>query len=562
MIRFALVFSLMTVPLAAPVAAQSLLIDPTAERPGRWISIPRENAPATIIEAPTSGPLITTERAPSVVMVAPEAAPIISPPRAAPDTRPVRRPAQELAQDVSAPAIAAEVVAALAVPALVAVDEAPLVEVTPVVEVSVVPAPTPLMVPMLDAVPDTPPAPAPIEDVAVTSPDPAPETVPLSVAPLETTTSVAEDPAAMAETLAALLAAQARQIVIAGPRALPQTSPEIGELLPPDAAPTPIAPLDQSEPSARLDVGPVLDPEALAAIEDVLQSLAADAARTRAPNAPAPMFVLSVAAPQVTVVPVSAVLLPGMARYVVSAVPPSAAVMPALERAPILPRLSPSGPAAMELVAALAAVQTTRLSAVVLPDLSPAPGGVPTVTLAAAPGLDLFPFSALPPSALPGGPEAFTRIIAPRPPLAAANAAVSITGPDMAPLRVRAPLTSVMPAPGEAPIDPNRAPELPAPDASAIARMMDDAQICWRLADLSVEAQWARVSVDVALDEWNMPSAASITFTGFAHVVSGAAEEAFRAAHSALIGCAMASENTPATTSTTLLFDRNGVHLR
>ncbi len=259
---------------------------------------------------------------------------------------------------------------------------------------------------------------------------------------------------------------------------------------------------------------------------------------------------------------ISAVLLPDVMRFVASAVPPRGSSMPALERAPILPNLRPSGPVVLDAMGAFEVAPSVSVSAVLIPDVTRGPAPVVSLMMVATPALDPFPFSALPPSALPNAPEALTRTTAPHTPFAVVNAAVEITGPDMAPMRVLPMIAPARPLVVEPPMDPDAAPEMPLPDAGAIARLIEDAQICWGMADLPVEAQWAEVSVDVALDEWNMPSAASITFTGFAHVASGAAEDAYRAAHSALTGCAMASEHTPATAAATLLFDRNGVHLR
>ena len=103
---------------------------------------------------------------------------------------------------------------------------------------------------------------------------------------------------------------------------------------------------------------------------------------------------------------------------------------------------------------------------------------------------------------------------------------------------------------------------LPEPDGLALARMVEDALICWRMAGLDAEARWARLSVDVALDETNRPAGASIRLTGFAHTVSGAAETAYRAAHAALMGCAEATENAPVTASATLVFDHSGVRVQ
>jgi len=258
----------------------------------------------------------------------------------------------------------------------------------------------------------------------------------------------------------------------------------------------------------------------------------------------------------------SAVLLPASSNGSRPLVQPVAFNAPPLEDTPILPRLRPSGPVVQDGVALLGAARPATLSAVLLPRAAPQPIQSPRLIRAAAPALDPFPLSALPPSSLPGGPDSLDRTTQPPQPLAEAHAAVVIIGSGTAPARVLPPIAPTLPAPEAAPIAPDAPIQLPAPDSAALARMMDEALICWRFADLSPEAQWARLSVDVALDQTNMPSASSIRLTGFAQVVSSAAEDAYRAAHAALVGCAEASANAPATTPATLLFDRNGVRLQ
>ncbi|OAN84361.1 hypothetical protein A8B78_07195, partial [Jannaschia sp. EhC01] len=286
--------------------------------------------------------------------------------------------------------------------------------------------------------------------------------------------------------------------------------------------------------------------------------------RVLTPPSVAPMLTMAFApvARAEAPAPMSAVMLPVQGPATRPVVQPVAFIMPPLESSPILPRLHPSGPAAQDAVAQLASARTAPLSAVLLP--SPAGQAVPVLRLArtAPPARDPFPFSALPPSELPVGPESLTRAIQPPPPFVEANAAVLAGQPSVIPVRMPAILPSATPSFDVPVADPDAAVELPAPDPGAVARMVDDVTICWRLAEMGMEAQWARLSVDVALDETNMPSAESIRLTGFARVLSGAAEEAYRAAHAALMGCAAATPAAPATTSTTLVFDRSGVRLQ
>ncbi len=571
--------------LAVPASAQTAPIDPIGERPGRWLSIPREGASSQVLEAPSLRQETTPGQAPTVILVAPEVAPVlaapeaapliatplianpelvplvttpeaatvlkspetaplIEPPRGAPDTRPTPRPpslevadgtaAPELDAPEAASEIAAEVAGVVAVP----VANRPPANGEAEVEVLAVPALAPLVSPPLQVAPQVHPAPVEAGANGAAYPSSRPQ-----------------DAASMAEALAARIAAEAQQIVIGGPREISLTSPDSGELLPPlglhDAGVSLLERVEPTRPSAVIDV----DPAAEAIFDDLIE----EALQIRAPT---PLFAVSVAAPLAQPVRASAVRLPDMARYETSAVAPRGVAAPSVERTPILPNLHPSGPTAMGTLTVPMVAPPTRVSAVLVPGTFHAPVQVPDLTLATAPRPEMFPYSALPPSSLPEGPDVLSRMMTSSVPFSEASVAVSVTGSDMAPARILPFATLVRPLESDPPRNPGAIRALPTPDAGAIARLIADAQICWRMADLSVEARWAEVSVDVALDEWNMLSARSITLTGFARVVSGAAEDAYRAAHSALMGCAMASEHAPATAATTLLFDRNGVHLR
>ncbi|ABD53891.1 hypothetical protein [Jannaschia sp. CCS1] len=433
MIRFALLFSV----LAAPAVAQTAPDD----RPGRWIAAPAPQG--DVLQAPASGPLITTEPAPHIVLTPPEPASVMVAPAAAPDTQPVPRPdATAIAEPVPAQVVAElQTDPVLADRALV---DPPLVD--------------PALIARIEAI---------VSDEVL-------------------------DPQAEA----------------------PHSG---GAAQPPDVPPMLTVAF---RPSAPSDL-PVR------ATEDLLPAPPPDSGRDAQP------------VPQ-----------------------PVAVLMPPLETTPILPRLSPSGPAAQDIVTTFPPSQAARLSAVLLP--SPVTPTAPPLHLARAPApvRDPFPMSALPPSALPEGPDTLGRLIQPLRPLPEANAAVLIGQPSVIPARLPVPTPSFTPSADRPALDPEAPIILPEPDARALARMMEDAMICWRMADLDTEAGWARLSVDVALDETNRPSAASIRLTGFAHTVSGAAESAYRAAHAALTGCAEATESAPATASATLVFDRSGVRLQ
>ncbi|GAB5448798.1 hypothetical protein [Gymnodinialimonas sp.] len=541
MIRFVFQYCVIFAALATPAAAQTALSD----RPGMWISVPQSQAPVVaapetrgvVLEAPSAGPLITGTSAPRVLLTPPEPALVTAPP-SAPDTRPVPRPSDLIAVGaVEAPAPEATEVAVVALePVAVAELPAPVEAVAPAPVGTVAVAPA--------AVDPEPVAPTTIE-VAAALPVPSP--VAPSARPVprpETAATVA-----LAEALAAQIAAEAHAIMVAAPRELPRAD---------GVAPSEVLALnlDQGEASPQQPVQPSAVP--------------APAARTPAPvrelTPPSvePMVAMAFARTVRAQEPaaMSAVLLPAPAPLSRPVAQPVAFVMPPLERAPILPRLHPSGPAALEAVPHFAAVRTAPLSAVLLPSVAARSAPVPRLARAPAPAHDLFPMSALPPSELPPGPASLTRTIQPPFPFAEANAAVLTGQPTIIPVRMPVLLPSTTPAFDTPVTDPDAAVELPAPDAGAIARMMDDAMICWRMANLGPEAQWARLSVDVALDETNMPSAQSIRLTGFARVVSGAAEDAYRAAHAALMGCAEATAYEPVTASTTLVFDRSGVRLQ
>lgn len=467
-------------------------------------------AQTSLTEQP--GGLITVPRTETLVMQAPASGPLIMS---------VRSPVVEL----SAPEIVTLIAPPQVAPSTRPVPRPRALEVAEVAEV---------VVEAIEVVADVAvevPVEAPVIVVAAAAPSVRPMPRPQTDAAV-----------AMAEALAAQIAADARAIMASAPRAVPIS--------------TSIAPEDTLAP-----VQEILIPEVSAReIAPVVQVLP----RSLTPPAVIPALTAALSPVPLSIEPaaMAAVLLPASAARARPAVLPVAFNAPPLERAPILPRLRPSGPATLDFVAAFGVARTATLSAVLVPSIATDAPRVPRLARALAPAFDRFPLSALPPASLEAGPDSMTRAIQPPRPFAEANAAVLIGTASVIPARLPMPDPSPMPSFDGPPLDPEAAIVLPEPDASALARMMDDAMICWRMADLSVEAQWARVSVDVALDETNMPSAQSIRLTGFAHVVSGAAENAYRAAHSALVGCAEASENAPATTSTTLLFDRSGVRLQ
>lgn len=259
------------------------------------------------------------------------------------------------------------------------------------------------------------------------------------------------------------------------------------------------------------------------------------------------------------------VTLPDVAPVTLSGVPPVAAVRPVLEPAPIVPRPIPPSPEVGAVEGALEAPQLQPLSALVIPSLGAQPAVLARVERLPEPSFARPTISTVARRVFGPGPESLTEVRAPAVPMVLATeagAAVQLGSPLGLPLRVAliAPLQAPM-RDGPIAID-NPVRVLPTPDTSAVARMISSAEICWELAELPAEARWAEVSVDVALDQTNMPSEGSIRLTGFAGVVSGAAEIAYRAAVDSLTGCAEATDNRPATMDVTLVFDRRGVRLQ
>ncbi|QXT39330.1 hypothetical protein [Gymnodinialimonas ceratoperidinii] len=378
-------------------------------------------------------------------------------------------------------------------------------------------------------VPGIRPVPRPTEIAAV---DPAPE----EAAPAQITETAptplpqAAETLAVAEAIAADLAAQARTIAIAAPREVPGA-----EGIAPDEA------IARTDPAAS-EI-PAYSPVAPAVVPAL--SVASWAETPPSPVRAGAAVLRIDAGPRARALP-----------------QPVAFVMSPPDQAPILPRLTPSGPVASARVAALAAPEAPAGSTHLQPYAPDRPTRLPRLRRLASPAFDPFPRSALPPPVLGEAPDTLLRAIQPPRPFAGNNSAVVFGEASVIPARLPVLPAPVTPA-REAPVsDPDAAVTLPEPDRAALARMVNDATICWRLADMSVEAQWARLSVDVALDETNMPASQSIRLTGFAHAVSNAAEDAYRAAQSALVACAEATDNLPATAAATLVFDRNGVRLR
>ncbi len=340
----------------------------------------------------------------------------------------------------------------------------------------------------------------------------------------------------------------------------PLADPEAG-LAPtgPRPVPRPIAAIPEG-PGGDLTGGvePALAPEQIA---DVVAPVIAVARAELQP--PLVLARVAVSAMPVTARPaaMAAVMLPDTPTTPRPLLQPASVATPRHDLAPVLSRPLPPAPAALDRMIALNAAPQAARSAVLLPGAT-APIPQPRLYRVAAPRHDPFPSSALPPGALPEGPDSLDRTTQPLPPTIEPMASVLLSPPMAAPARP-APLPAPpLPARDPAPTDPEAPVVLPAPDPLAIARMIEDAQICWSMARLSPEARWAVLSVDVSLDETNMPSARSIRLTGFGRVLSGVAEDAFRAAEGALTGCAAATAAEPATTGTTLVFDRDGVRLR
>ncbi len=520
--RSALMVSLMA--SVSPLAAQTALND----RPGMWISVQpaASDTEAQTLTAPEAAPLITAEPSGGVVLDAtgggsgvilehPSIAAISEETPAAPSTRPTPRPDGLVVAAAPNPEIALEEVPEQQT-LFIAIDAA-------------YSGPRPRQRPREVAEPVAPQAEAllvPNTEIVEEAAAPAPaEASPIDIAGVEI-----DEAAALAAELAALLASDAHDIMAAAPLVAADTVPALDDLTP----------------------------------EDIVVASAFAASEATPPQAPIPTAVQAVAVLSSRNQPaaLSAVLLPGASAGARPTVQPAAFLVPREDRAPILSRPLPEGPLAQENVTAPEVELPASLAAVLMPGPTTVPGRAEGLSFAALPLPDMFPYSALPPELLPNGPDAQARAIPPVAPVPEAMAAVLMTDPRPAPPQLAPLALPDMPVSDALPLDPDAAPELPAPDASALARMIADAEICWQYADLAAEAGWARLSVSVALDEMNMPSAQSIQLTGFAHVMSSSAAEAFEAARGALIGCAEASGSEPATRPATLLFDRNGVRLR
>ncbi|MEX3016500.1 hypothetical protein [Gymnodinialimonas hymeniacidonis] len=520
--RSAIVFSLMA--SVSPLAAQTALND----RPGMWISVQPE-APASqpeILTAPDSAPLIAAAPSGGVVLDATGSAsgvilehPAIAAPAetaAAPSTRPTPRPdTLAVVADVIDPEPEEDQDVAIIVDAAYS-GPRPQQRPREVEEVMEPPAE--------ESVPPV------VEEAAVIAVDPTPEVAPVEDPAPQVAGVEIDDAAALAAELAAMLADDAHDIMAAAPFVSADTVPDLATLAP----------------------------------EDIVVASAFAAAEAQPRLAPTPTALHAVAAmsPRNQPASLSAVLLPGTSTGARPTVQPAAFLVPREDPAPVLSRPLPEGPSAQEEVAAPEATAPATLAAVLMPGPSPAPDRAEGLSFAAQPAPDMFPYSALPPELLPNAPDAQARSVPPTAPAPEAMAAVLLTEPRPAPQPLPPLSLPDMPLADEPPIDPDAAPELPAPDANAVARMIADAAICWQYADLGAEAGWARLSVSVALDEMNMPAAQSIQLTGFGHVMSSSAAEAFDAARGALIGCAEASGSEPATRPATLVFDRNGVRLR
>lgn len=258
----------------------------------------------------------------------------------------------------------------------------------------------------------------------------------------------------------------------------------------------------------------------------------------------------------------SAVLLPDPFSGARPDVQPAAFAVPRQDRAPVAPGLQSGGPAVQEGMDTPQAPAFVTVSAALMPGVSIPPSRVEPVAFTTLPTPDPFPYFALPRGSLPAGPDAQDRATRTPAPVSEPMAAVLLGEPRRAPVQL-APLSLPdMPLTGEPPRDPEGEPDLPRPDATALARLVTEAEICWQYADLAADASWASLSVEVALDEMNMPAAQSIRLTGFANVMSSSASEAYHAARGALIACAEATQAEPATAAATLVFDREGVRLR
>ncbi len=343
----------------------------------------------------------------------------------------------------------------------------------------------------------------------------------------------------------------------------------LAPLADPEAGLAPTGPRPVPRPIVAIPEGPGGDPsgrvEPPLAPEQIVDAVAPAIAATRAePQPPLVLARVAVSAMPVTARPaaMAAVMLPDTPATPRPLLQPASVATPRHDLAPVLSRPLPPAPAALDRMIELDPAPPAARSAVLLPGATVPIPRQPRLYRAVAPRHDPFPSSALPPGALPEGPDSLDRTTQPSPPAMEPMASVLLSPPMAAPARP-APLPAPpLPARDPAPTDLEASVVLPAPDPLAIARMIEDAQICWSMARLSPEARWAVLSVDVSLDETNMPAARSIRLTGFGRVLSGAAEDAFRAAEGALTGCAAATAAEPATTSTTLVFDRDGVRLR
>lgn len=299
--------------------------------------------------------------------------------------------------------------------------------------------------------------------------------------------------------------------------------------------------------------------------DEVLEAAVAEPAPVDpAALAPTPTAVDSVAAMSMRHLPAnrSAIALPSPITPARAVAQPAAFVAPPEDLGPVLSRPLPVGPDLVEEIAALSPAFSAPLSAVLVPAISDAPSRAIQPGVAAAPLPGRFPMSALPPGVLPGGPESLSFVREPSPALPVTMAAVLIGERTPAPIRVARITLPDMPGVDEPPRDPEAGPVLPDPDAVVLARVVTEAEICWQFAELHGDAAWASLSVEVALDEMNMPTLESVRLTGFSHAISSSAAEAFNAARGALAACAEATSAEPATAAATLVFDREGVRLR
>ncbi|MEJ6391534.1 hypothetical protein [Gymnodinialimonas ulvae] len=258
----------------------------------------------------------------------------------------------------------------------------------------------------------------------------------------------------------------------------------------------------------------------------------------------------------------SAVHLPGPLSAARPDVQPAAFAVPRQDRAPVAPGPQSDEPAVQETMDTPQPPAFVTVSAALMPGVSIPPSRVAPVAFTTLPTPDPFPYFALPRGSLPAGPQSQDRTTRPPVQVLERMAAVLLGDPGSAPHPLDPLSLPDMPLADEPPRDPEGDPDLPTPDATALARLVTEAEICWQFADLAADAAWASLSVEVALDEMNMPAAHSIRLTGFSNVMSSSAAEAYHAARGALIACAEATEGAPATAAATLVFDRTGVRLR